>query len=190
MKTNPSTIAIILLLFAAAAYLGGVAPMSKSLLKLRGQQTELESRLAEIEMGAGQHATLRERIAQLERQNGANRDTLITPVLNSYAMRVKSLVDTMATEAGMTDIEYAEENLLALPVPKGPLPTNRTARRAVRIKAMADYAAAISFLLRAERELPLMTLQSLSIRQPKVPRTQQQEVEIVLEWPGKGEVIK
>jgi len=190
MKSNSSAISLALLGLAAVVYLGVINPMSASLLKTRAQLTDEESRLAMIDMGNNQREDVKGRIAELAKTNEAMRATLIAPLLNSYAMSVKALVDTMATEAGLVNVEYNEGSLLALPVPKERTPENRTARRSVRIKAQADYAAAVSFLLRAEKELPLMTVQSFTVTVPKGSGPDRQDVEIVLEWPGKGEVIK
>jgi len=190
MKSNSSAISLALLGLAVVVYLGVINPMSASLFKTRTQLTDEESRLATIDMGNSQREDVKGRIAELTKTNEALRATLIAPLLNSYAMSVKSLVDTMATEAGLVNVEYNEGTLLALPVPKERIPENRTARRSVRIKAQADYAAAVSFLLRAEKELPLMTVQSFTVKTPQSASHNVQDVEIVLEWPGKGEVIR
>jgi len=191
MKSNSTAIALALLVLAIVLYAGVVSPMSATLLKTRGQLTDEEIRLTDIEMVNSQREEVRSRVAAFERDNEKRRATWIAPLLNSYAMRVKSLVDSLATESGLTNVEYEEGPLLVLPVPKERLPDSRTARRSVRIRALADYAAAVSFVLRAEEEFPLLTLQSLSVQPAKNnPTPDRQEVAIVFEWPGKGEVIR
>jgi len=191
MKSNPSAIALALLVLAVVLYMGVINPMSASLLKSRSQLTDEEIRLTNVEMSNNQREDFKSRVAAFEKENEKRRATWLSPLLNSYAMRVKSLVDSAATESGLTNVEYEEGPLLALPVPKERLPEERTARRAVRIRALADYAAAVSFVMRAEKEFPLLTLQSLSVQPPKsAPTPDRQEVEIVFEWPGKGEVIR
>jgi len=190
MKSNSSAISLALLGLSVVVYLGVINPMAASLLKTRTQLTDEEIRLSTVEIGNNQREDVKERIFELTKTNETTRATLIAPLLNSYAMSVKALVDTIATEAGLVNVEYNEGRLLALPVPKERLPENRTARRSVRIKAQADYAAAVSFVLRAEKELPLMTVQSFTVTMPQNARPEMQDVEIVLEWPGKGEVIK
>jgi len=192
MKSNSSLISIGLLVLAFILYVGGIGPMSTSLLKTRSEVADEEVRLTSIELTNGQREDFKSRVTALEQGNAKLRATWLSPLLNSYAMRVKSLVDAMATECGLTNVEYEEGPLIALPVPKEQLPESRTARRAVRVKALADYAAAVSFVMRAEKDLPLLTVQSLSIQQPKNGQGQvdRQEVVITFEWPAQGEVIK
>lgn len=188
MKSSSSLVPLALLCLAVVLYLGVLNPLSATLLKTRSLLTTEESRLAGIEMSNKQRDGVKMRVAVLERENAKRRTTLLAPLLNSYSMRVKSLVDTLATESGLANVEYEEGSLLALPVPREQLPERRTARRSVRIKASADYAAAVSFLMRAEKELPLLTVQSVTIQPSKGP--DRQEVAVVLEWPVKGEVIR
>jgi len=58
------------------------------------------------------------------------------------------------------------------------------------VKARGDYAAIASFVLRAERDLPMMTVQSVSITPGKNDDQDLQCAELILEWPCEGEVIK
>jgi len=190
MKSKSSTIALLLLGLVIVLYMSVISPMSASLLKTRSQMTDEEIRLGSIELTNNQREDFKARIAVLEKTNETNQATWIMPILNSYAMRVKALVDTMATEAGLVNVEYDEGSLLALPVPRERVPNNQTARRSVRIKAKADYAAAVSFLLRIEKEIPLLTVQCFALKLTKDVRPDQQEFEIVLEWPAKGGVIR
>jgi len=188
MKSNSSVIALALLVLSVVLYVGGLKPMSSALLKTRSELTDEEIRLSSVELTNNQREDVKARAAALEKDNERRRATLLSPLLNSYAMRVKSLVDAMAAESGLVNVEYEEGALIALPVPKERLPNNRTARRSVRIKALADYAAAVSFIMRIEKELPLLTVQSVTIQPSKGP--DRQEVAVVLEWPVKGEVIR
>jgi len=188
MKTNPSAIALILLGLAVVVYLGVISPLSGSLLKARATLTEERSHLTNVELTIAQRESFRERIAQLEKTNATSRAAWLTPMLNSYGMRAKSLLDNIATESGLTNVEYNEGKFRALPLPNGRLPVQRTARMSIRLKAVADYAAIVSFLLRAEKELPLMAVQAIAIQPTQ--NADLQSVEADLEWPCEGKVIR
>jgi len=190
MKTNPSAVALLLLVLSIVAYVGVVTPMSGALLKERTKLSDEEIKLAAVEMTITQHSDIKERIVRLEKENEENRSTLMSPMLNSFGMRAKSLIDAQAVESGLLNVEYGEGAFRALPVPKERIPQNRTARQTVMVKAEGDYAAIVSFLLRIEKELPLMTVQSLSIKPPKTGSPDRQEMELALEWPCEGKVIK
>ena len=47
---------------------------------------------------------------------------------------------------------------------------------------------AISFLMRVEKELPLVALQSMNITAD--PKPDRQKIEMVFEWPAKGATTK
>jgi len=190
MKTNSSTVALLLIAVSVAVYIGVVTPLSASLLKVRKALSDAEVRLNGVELAISQRTDVEKRVAEVEKANEARRSTWLSPMLNSYGMRVKSLLDAAATESGLVNVEYAEGEFRALPMPKEHSPDRRTARRSVHVRASADYAAAVSFLLRAEKEQPLMALQALSITAPKVGGPERQDVEMVLEWPCEGMVIK
>jgi len=190
MKANPTLIALLLLILSISAYVGVVTPMSGALLKARTELTDESLRLGAVEMTITQHSDVKDRIARLEKENELHRSTLLSPMLNSFGMRAKSLIDDLATESGLMNVEYGEGAFRALPLPKERIPQNRTARQTVKIKATADYAAIASFLLRIEKELPLVALQSLTIMPPKSGSPDLQEMEMALEWPCEGRVIK
>jgi len=189
MKSNPSTIALGLLGAAIALYALAVQPCSKALVTARAKLAELTSRQVAMEMDVANKASLEKRIALLEKATAANRAALISPMLNSYAMRAKSFLDAFAREAGLVNVEYHEGGMRTLPVPGAQLPLHRTARRSVKITATGDYAAAISFILRAEKELPLMAMQALKVT-PQKDDPVAQSIELTVEWPVEGEVIK
>jgi len=190
MKSNSSAIALLLIGISIAIYIGVIAPVSDSLIKSRKELLDAQVRLNSIELAIAQRSDVEKRVAQAEKKNEANRATWLAPMLNSYGMRVKSLLDAAATESGLVNVEYGEGGVRALPVPQECLPERRTARRSVRIRAAADYAAVASFLMRAEKEQPLMTLQALSIVSGKNGNAELQDIEMVLEWPCEGMVIK
>jgi len=188
MKTTPSTIALVLLILSVLAYAGIVSPMSAALITARTRLSDEESRLTGAELAIAGRTDVKTRLAVLEAENAKLRSTWLTPMLNSYAMRAKSLLDVAATEAGLGNVDYNEGAFRALPIPPGAMPERRTARQSVRIRATADYAALVSFLLRAERDFPLLALQALTVKPTEAAECQ--EAEITLEWPCEGKVIR
>jgi len=190
MKYDPAVISLGLFVGAIALYSAAVSPMAKSLIKTRASFVNKSVRLEAIELGIRLRADIEKRVAELERTMIARRNEWISPMLDSYSMRAKAFLDTMAREAGLVGVEYSEGSFRALPVPKSCLPKTRTGRRSVHLRAQGDYAAVASFILRAEKELPRMTVQALKITPARTGSPVRQDVDLVLEWPCEGMVIK
>lgn len=110
---------------------------------------------------------------------------MIVPLLESTAMRAKSILDPVAVGAGLREVEYGELPVRTLPVPKR-MPAQLHARCPIKVVARGSYQAAISFLLRVEKEFPLVILESFTITSQNDPT--QQQAEFVFEWPIKGAV--
>ena len=68
------------------------------------------------------------------------------------------------------------------------MPRQLYARAAVRITAKGSYQAIASFLLMIEKNLPLVSLQSLQILSQQNPA--KQTVTMNLEWPTKGALTR
>ena len=181
--------AVTLVLGAAAAglYLFAVQPAEESLAKSRREHAEEEARLQVVNANLRGAPANKERLAELSAALKPFRDEMLVPHLGSYAMRAKSILDPIAFGAGLTDLDYAEMPTRALPVPR-PMPSQLHLRRPIRVTARGSYMGAISFLLRVEKEHPLVTLQSMSISAASEPEKQQ--VEMVFEWPAKGGMSK
>ena len=109
---------------------------------------------------------------------------LLEPLLESYAMRAKSLLDPLAADVGLTIGDYAEMPVRKLPLPKPQAP-QLYARKPIRMTCRGSYATIISFLLRVEAKMPLVSLEAFSLKTQKDPDNQ--SATIVFEWPIKGE---
>ena len=83
----------------------------------------------------------------------------------------------------LEDLENALKPFRAPPLPT-PMPRQLHTRAAVKLTATGSYQQAVSFLLRVEKELPLVSLQQLDITARQNPRSQ--SISLVLEWPAKG----
>jgi Tfp pilus assembly protein PilO len=110
-------------------------------------------------------------------------DALLTPLLESWAMRAKSKLDPLAADVGVKVTDYAELPVRALPLPK-PVPKQLYARRPIRVMVQGSYAEIASFVLRVEKMLPYVSLQALNIKAQRTPEVQ--SAELVFEWPAKG----
>lgn len=177
---------VVTLMFSAAAvgvYMFGVQPAEDLLAKSRRDHSDEESRLQMVNANLRGASENRSRLDRLEADLKPFRDAMLEPLLGSYAMRAKSILEPMAFAAGLSNLDYSEATPRALPLPR-PAPKQLHMRRAVRFTARGSYMGAISFLLRVEKEHPLVALQSLSIATD--PDPDQQRIEMVFEWPAKG----
>ena len=114
-------------------------------------------------------------------------DGLLEPLLGSYAMRARELLDPFARDLDLQLVfdNYAELPVRLLPLPPQPSP-QLYARKPIRLTCKGSYAAIVSFILRVEEKMPLVALESFSFKVQKDPDNQL--ATIVLEWPinGKG----
>jgi len=190
IKRNPLILVPIFLACAAILYGLMIVPTAERIQKNRQSADQLRQdsrRRAE---------DIRDR-ADVERKLAAVNDELdrfaklhLEPLLESYAMRAKGLVDGLAVQAGLTDVSYVECSPLALPVlPGAPLPAALHCRRLVKVSCQGDYAAIVSFILMVEEGLPHVVVSGLRIESsgngPEVLAA-----EVLLEWPAKGEPRK
>ena len=168
---------------AAVIYLFAVQPAEESLSKARKEHDDQEAKLQSVNANLKAAPANKERLQKLAEGLKPFRDAMLAPLLGSYAMRAKSIMDPLAFGAGLSHLDYAEMPTRALPVPR-PVPAQLHARRPIRVTAQGSYMGAISFLLRVEKEHPLVALQSFTISATTDPERQQ--VEMVFEWPAKG----
>ena len=172
---------------AILTYLFAVQPAIVSLAKARTRLAELQDREQRMNQDLRNADNVKKTLAELNACLKPFNDAMLTPLLESYAMRAKSILDPLVIGAGLTDAEYTDEPFWALPVPK-PLPRQLHTRAAIRVRARGSYQAAVSFLMRLEKEMPLVSLQSLAITAQNDPAVQ--EVVLILEWPTKGKVTR
>ena len=171
-----SAIAVVLYMFCVQPCADGLATAKVRLEELQGKQhrTNLDLKRSD---------TVAKDIEELEASLKPYRDAMLVPLLESYAMRAKSLLDPLALGAGLSDITYNDEKFRALPLP-APMPRQLHTRAAVMITATGSYQQAVSFLLRLEKEMPLVSLRQFEITMQQDPKLQ--SVSFVLEWPAKG----
>ena len=175
-----ATVAVLIYLFA-------VQPATVSLARARTRLAELQDREQRMNQDLRNADNVKKTLAELNTDLKPFEDAMLTPLLESYAMRAKSILDPLVIGAGLTDAEYTDEPFRALPVPR-PLPRQLHTRAAIRLRARGSYQSAVSFLMRLEKEMPLVSLQALGIAVQNDPAVQ--EIDMVLEWPAKGKVTR
>ena len=175
-------------LLSAGIYFLAVSPTKTRLAKSSKALSEHRARHATVMKNLAGSATVAKRIEEAENALKPYREAMLEPLLESLAMRAKSLMDAMAQGAGLFDIEYEALPQRALPVPSR-LPRQLHARQPIRILARGSYQAAASFLMRLERDMPLVALESLSIT-AVASSPEAQRVEMILEWPVKGALTR
>lgn len=168
----------------AALYFLAVEPTESKLVVERRRLAGLEDRQRQINFDLKNADTVKEKLDGLEKSLSPYREAMLEPLLGSYSMRAKAKLEHLLLEAGLVNLDYAEEPFRALPLPKPVMPRQLHRRAAIRVTARGSYQAAVSFLLRLERELPLVSLQSMEITAEQNPA--RQAVAFVLEWPAKG----
>ncbi|MDD4017474.1 MAG: hypothetical protein PHV28_05965 [Kiritimatiellae bacterium] len=113
---------------------------------------------------------------------------VIEPLLGSFAMRGKSLLDPFAQESGFVIDTVKELPFIPLQVPS-PAPIQLHGRQPVEFSGHGSYPQITAFISCAERSLPLATLSSLLILgQPQTPEVH--KAIVTFEWPAKGEKRK
>ena len=178
---------IILIVVAGAIYLFAVDPAATSLARERARLSALKDSQLRMTTDLNSAGTVQKTLGELEAEMKPFAAAELKPLLGSYAMRAKSLLDPLAAGAGLSDLEYTEEPMRKLPVPM-PMPRQLHARASVRIAAKGSYQAFVSFLLMLEKDFPLVSLQSMQVLAQQNPA--KQTVSLVLEWPTKGALTR
>lgn len=177
LSASVASVAIVLYLFA-------VQPCQMSISKARAELEQLEAQSRITDRDLKDSPRVKSMIAEAEAARRPFMDALLTPLLESWAMRAKSMLDPLADDVGLKIIDYAELPVRALPLPK-PVSKQLYARRPISVSCRGSYAEIASFVLRVEKMLPFVSLEALNIKaQPASPEVQ--TATIVFEWPAKG----
>jgi len=159
-------------------------------------RTRLKTLGAEIDSLKNTLASARADIAGTNRQKikaaalAQKRDAIIAsgvlePLLGSFAMRGKALLDPVAQATGFVIETVKELPLIPLQVPS-PAPSQLYGRQPVEFSGRGSYTQIMAFISHAERDLPMATLSSLLILgQPQTPEIH--KALVTFEWPAKGE---
>jgi Tfp pilus assembly protein PilO len=167
----------------------GALPQQQELQKTLLESTALKTTLSLMRADIAATATVKTQIADANsRQDALVASGVIEPLLGSFAMRGKALLDPVAQETGFRIESVKELTLIPLQLPK-PAPEQTYARQPIEFTGLGGYTQIVAFIARAEDAQPLATLSGLSIRcQQQTPETH--KAIITFEWPIKGEKIK
>ena len=180
---NPMFLSALILAGGAVIYLFAVQPAQMSNGRAKRELEGLTDQLRIMERDLKDSARVKGMLAEIDEKQKPYLDALLTPLLESWAMRAKSKLDPLAADVGLKVTDYAEMPVRALPLPK-PMPRQLYARRPIRVTAQGSYAEIASFVLRVEKMLPYVSLQALNLKVQRTPEVQ--SAEIVFEWPVKG----
>jgi len=168
---------------AVLLYLFAVQPCQDSIARAKQERTALEDQKRVMERDIKDSPRVKSMLAEIEKARTPYMEALLTPLLESWAMRAKSLLDPLAADVGLKGLDYVELPPRALPLPK-PTPIQLYARRPIRVSCRGSYAEIVSFILRVEKVLPYVAMQSFTIKAQQDPEAQ--SATIVFEWPAKG----
>lgn len=164
-------------------YLFGIQPCEDSIGRTSAELRGLRDQQAEVDRDLAASKRIKDELAQIQTARTPYLRGLLTPLLESYAMRAKSILDPFAADAGVLDADYGELPVRALPVPKV-VPRQLYARQPIRVSCRGSYAEIVSFVMRTERDLPLVSVGGLTITSQSDP--EMQRAEIIFEWPVLG----
>ena len=168
---------------AVILYMFCVQPSQSSLDKAKADLAGLEAQQSAMVRDLKGADQVKARLDAIDAERKEFLAGLLKPMLGSYAMRAKSVLDPMATDVGLRITDYAEMPVRLLPLPK-PQATQLYARKPIRLTCTGSYATIVSFLMRVEKKLPLVSLEAFSLKTQKDPDNQ--SATLVFEWPVKG----
>ena len=171
---------------AVVLYMFCVEPCQTSLAKAKKEHAALQAQQVQMVRDLKGADQVKGRLDALQGERKAYLDGLLEPLLESYAMRAKSLLDPLAADVGLTVGDYAELPVRRLPLPQ-PMSPQLYARKPIRMTCTGSYATIVSFLLRVEEKIPLASLEAFSLKTQKDPDNQ--TATFVFEWPIKGEKV-
>lgn len=110
---------------------------------------------------------------------------VIEPLLGSFAMRGKTLVDPLAAEAGFVISNVREDRFIPLQVPAPP-PRQLYGRQLVEFSGLGAYTQIVAFVHAVEQTFPLAILSGFKI-ESQMQTPERHRATITFEWPVKGE---
>lgn len=179
-----------------AALLASLAVIVFGIWPARQQLKTLAAELARL---GDTHASMKTDIAGTQKQQAATEAAesalkafldqgVIEPLLGSFSMRGKSLLDPLAKESGFTIANVKEERLIPLQAPTPP-PQQLYARQLVEFTGYGAYTQIVTFVRAAEQKFPLAILSGLKI-ESQIQTPERHKATLTFEWPVKGEKRK
>ena len=173
-------------LICLALIIFAVWPARKRLHSLQTEIANLNASYDDMEKAIAGTAQQRAKTAAVAAERDAVlADGVIEPLLGSFAMRGKALVDPLAQKAGFTINSVKEDRFIKLQVPN-PAPEQLYGRQQVEFTGQGTYSQITAFVSLTEASLPQVTLSSISILSQLLTPESHKAI-ITFEWPVKGE---
>lgn len=186
-KRRAAALTIGFLLIAAALWQFLVVPQQDVLTKAqeeantrRGKQDAMEQLIRRKPLTDRTVATLEEQMASLEAEG------YLTPLLNSYAMRCKALLDPIIEKTGLSLTQFSDHSQRMLQVPKVGAPEQLQARQLITCIGEGSYLQLLETVEAVEARYPLAVLAGLRLVPTADP--QRHAVQMIWEWPTKGKL--
>jgi len=183
---NAILISVVSLLTGLAVIFLGVLPARARLYAARSEIAGLKITVSNVQSEvAGTTQQKAKTAAAAAERDAFIASGVIEPLLGSFAMRGKSLLDPIAQQTGFTVNGVKELPFIPLQVPS-PAPLQLYGRQPVEFTGQGSYTQITAFVSCTEAALPLVSLSSITIlSQPQTPESH--KAIITFEWPVKGE---
>jgi len=183
---NAILISVVSLLTSLAVIFLGVLPARARLYAARSEIAGLKITVSNVQSEvAGTTQQKAKTAAAAAERDAFIASGVIEPLLGSFAMRGKSLLDPIAQQTGFTVNGVKELPFIPLQVPS-PAPLQLYGRQPVEFTGQGSYTQITAFVSCTEAALPLVSLSSITIlSQPQTPESH--KAIITFEWPVKGE---
>ena len=177
---------VCILLNAAFVYFM-VLPLNGKISSTRKSTEDIMANNDRIQKIIGTTNTKKENTYNLKNEHEKLVKTgVITPLLNSYAMRAKTLLTPYTRKCGLTIEDVTELAPIPLLQPEH-LNEICFSRQPIEISTSGSYTQLTAFVSYVEKELPMATLSSLKIttqnRDPEIHK-----INICFEWPAQTEI--
>lgn len=166
-----------------------VLPQRKKMATVAGEIEALNQTLSRMRTEVAAAESLKAQCAKAKGElDKVLAGGVIEPLLGSFAMRGKALLDPIAQETGFALENVKELPLIPLQLPKEP-PEQTYGRQPIEFTGQGSYRQISAFIAESEAAQPMLTLSSLNVfAQAQTPEVHR--AIIVFEWPAKGEKIK
>ncbi len=174
---------------AGALFFWGILPEKRVIQKTQEENQELNTRLTQMRTDVANTEQQQKETDQAK----AQRDTLtnegvIEPLLGSFAMRAKMLLDPIAQRNGLQIDSVRELTPITLQLPK-PAPEQIHYRQPIEFSGQGSYAQIAAFIAQVEEENPLTILSGLLIL-GQTQNVERHKVVMSFEWPARSEKNK
>lgn len=193
-RARTAAVAAFTALTLAGGAVGWFGAMScRSSIRRQTEETEaLRREIADMRaVIAGRDETARA-AGETMREHAALKGALLEPLLDSYAMRAKTLLEAEADAAALSGVQFDDVVPHALMPPVTPASKSPYVLRGVRVTAFGSYQRLATFVCRVERLFPAVLVDSVTISSDLGRDVAHQRGEFVFCWLSArdGEVAK